>query len=448
MTGKAPSLNRGVISPQSDEIAAFDLEVAGEIPEDLNGLLTRNGPNPFEGHFSGEGMLNWWGGAAMLHGIALSGGRALWYRNQWVKTGHWDRHHDPDTPADPERDHNTNVNVIAHSGHILALGEGSVPFAVTSELDTVGPVTFDGSIPGGMTAHPKVDPVTGELIYFRADWQPPFLHYGVLDASGNAKVNQTVELEAPSMMHDFAITENFSVLLDLGVGFDFAMLQSGAPMPIRWFDERTSRLGVIPRRGGTARWFEVEPCFIQHVVNAYETQEGEIRLEAVRYPEFLRFDAGSGFAPNPLGSLWGYTIDLIRGVVAEEQLDEHFIELPRIDERQAGRRSQVLYAAEQPTDEEMRGIVKIDTRRSTFERFDVDPGDQNSEPIFVPRPGSTAEDDGWILACVYKALTHTSELVILDAANISDTPQAVVRLPRHIPAGFHGAWIPDGIVQG
>jgi len=446
VTGSPLDLNQGAIAPLSEEIVATDLKVEGEIPKELNGLLARNGPNPFEGHFSGEGMLSWWGGAAMLHGIALAGGEALWYRNHWVRTGHWDRHLEPSTPPDALRDHNTNVNVISHSGQILALGEGSIPFAISPELDTLGPETFRGGLPGGMTAHPKVDPKTGELIYFRADWQPPYLHYGVLDSQGGTRASQTVELPSPAMMHDFAITENFSILLDLGVGLDLSLMQKGFRIPIRWFDERTCRLGVLPRLGGDVRWFEISPCFIQHVGNAYETADGELRLEAIRYPEFLRFDSASGFAPNPLGQLWGFTIDLDAGTVREEQLDEHFIELPRFNELLAGSCSDILYSVEQPTDQEMRGIVKINTNRQTFERFQVAAPDQNSEPIFVPRSGSPSqesEDDGWLLVCVYKAATHTSQLVILDATNITDSPQATIHLPQHIPAGFHGAWIPD-----
>ena len=448
MTGKPLDLNQGAIAPLSKEIVATDLKVEGEIPKELNGLLARNGPNPFEGHFAGEGMLSWWGGAAMLHGIALAGGDALWYRNHWVRTGHWDRHHEPNTPPDDARDHNTNVNVISHSGQILALGEGAVPFAMTPELETLGPETFRGGLPGGMTAHPKIDPATGELVYFRSDWQPPYLHYGVLDSEGSARAAQTVELASPAMMHDFAITESYSFLLELGVGLDISLAQRGFRIPIRWFDDRTCRLGVLPRLGGGVRWFEISPCFIQHVSNAYETEGGDLRLEAIRYPEFLRFDPDTGFAPNPLGQLWGFTIDLGSGTVREEQLDEHYIELPRINERLAGRRSHILYSVEQPTDQEMRGVVKINTLRQTFERFEVAEPDQNSEPIFVPRSGSTSpasasEDDGWLLVCIYKAATHTSQLVILDASNVTDEPQAVVHLPQHIPAGFHGAWIPN-----
>ena len=121
-----------------------------------------------------------------------------------------------------------------------------------------------------MTAHPKIDPLTGELMTFRADWNRPWLRYGVTDAKGAQSVDVELELPSPSMMHDMAITATRSILLDLNVAYDFSMLSRGHRMPLRWHGNRKARLGVIPRHGGTIRWFEVAQCFIQHVVNAYE----------------------------------------------------------------------------------------------------------------------------------------------------------------------------------
>ncbi len=184
-----------------------------------------------------------------------------------------------------------------------------------------------------------------------------------------------------------------------------------------------------------------EPCFIQHVVNAWE--EGRtVVLEAVRYPEFLRFDEASGsHAPNPLGVLWRYELDLDRGSVRETQVEERFLELPRFDERRTGQSTRFVYAVEQPTDEEMRGVLRLDRHSGQVERHEIPPGDQNSEPIFVPRAAGADESDGWVLACVYRSATDTSDVVVLDAGNVAGPPQATVRLPRRIPAGFHGAWL-------
>lgn len=123
------------------------------------------------------------------------------------------------------------------------------------------------------------------------------------------------------------------------------------------------------------RWFEIAPCFIQHVVNAYDADETTIVLDAVRYPWFLRLTAdGGAFEDNPVGVLWRYRIDLKSGTVEETQVGEDGIELPRINEQWTGRPYRYGYAAEQPTPVELRGIVRYDWHRGTLERYAVPPG--------------------------------------------------------------------------
>ncbi len=433
-------LNAGAMAPVEVEETLLDLHVDGELPVELAGTLLRNGPNPFGGAFVGDDMLAWWVGSAMVHGLTIEGGSARAYRNRWVRTERWAHHDDPSLGPTTDAQ-NPNVNVLEHGGRVLALGEGSMPFELSAELDTIGVFGTD-RLPGGMTAHPKVDPITGELVYFRADWQQPYLRYGVLDRHGRSTVDCEIELESPAMMHDFAITATRSVFLDLNVGYDFSIMASGAVMPLRWSDERGSRLGVMGRSGGAVTWVEIEPCFIQHVVNAYDLDDRTVVLEAVRYPSFLRFsDELASFENNPLGVLWRYTIDVVAGTVVEQQLDDRFVELPRIDERQTGRRHGRVYAVVQPTDREMRGIVGYDLDRGEVDVFDLPEGDQNLEPVFVPRPGGSGVDDGWVLACVYRAATHTTDVVVLESGALAAGPVATIHLPVRVPAGFHGAWV-------
>lgn len=437
-------LNFGAAAAVLDEVDLVDLAVIGSIPEDLNGVLVRNGPNPLSGRFKGNDVLDWWPEDAMLHGISLYDGRATSYRNRWARTKRWADVYNPDASL-ALLDTNPNVNVLHHAGEILALSEGGAPLAITAELETLGATRRHPGLKNGMTAHPKVDAQTGELMTFRADWKKPFLHYGVTDAKGIPIVDVDIEMSAPSMMHDMAITATRSILLDLSVGYDFSMLSRGHRMPLRWRDEDRARLGVIPRHGGEMRWFDVAPCFIQHVVNAYDTDESTVVLDAVRYPQYFRLAAnGLTFEENPLGVLWRYIIDLDRGIVTERQLDDVCIELPRINEGRTGRPYRFLYAAEQPTNTEFRGVIRHDVESGSTQRYRVPEGDQNSEPVFVARPHASDEDDGWLFVCVYRRATDTSDLVILDGRNINSGPVATVRLPRRIPAGFHGAWLPKG----
>ncbi|MGB3819830.1 carotenoid oxygenase family protein [Achromobacter pulmonis] len=435
-------LNAGATAPLADEADLTDLAVDGTLPPGLDGVLVRNGPNPLRGRFEGNDVLSWWPQPAMLHAIDFRDGRASGYRNRWARTRIWAREYAPQAVA-ALPDTNPNVNVLRHAGEILALAEGGAPLAMTPALEFLGASRRHPGLAGGMTAHPKVDPQTGELMSFRAHWEPPWLRYGVTDADGRQRVDQRIEVPGPSMMHDMAITARYSILLDLNVAYDFSMLSRGYRMPLRWHDERPSRLGVIARHGGPVRWFEVAPCFILHVVNAYEADASTLVLDVVRYPEYLRLARhGTGFEDNPLGVLWRYEIDLDAGRVAGRALDDAGIELPRINEGRTGRAYRYGYAVEQPNNREMRGVVRYDLESGARQRYRVPPGDQNSEPVFVPRPGGRAEDDGWVLACVYRQASDTSDVVVLDARDLAAGPLATVRLPRRIPAGFHGAWLP------
>lgn len=388
-----PDLNSGALALVADEHTSKLQVISGEIPPELNGTLVRNGPNPLTVQFIGQDVLNWWPEAAMLHAVSFNDGSVTSYRNRWVRTQNWANH----TGADETFvDTNPNVNVVNHAGLTLALAEGGIPLVTNEQLETLGESTAHPSFAKGLTAHPKIDSQTGELMAFGADWNEPWLRYVVLDANGTETLDMTVEVPAPAMMHDMAITARYSILMDLNVAYDFSMMAQGYRIPIHWHDERQSRLCITPRHGGEVRWVDIAPCFIQHVVNAHDTADGGIELE-----------------------------------------------LPRINESYIGRAHRYSYCVVQPSAEEMRGIVQHDAITGATVHHEVAPPDQNSEPVFVAKPGATKEDDGWLLVCVYRTDTDSSEIQILEAADISCPPVAVVALQRRILAGFHGAWI-DG----
>jgi carotenoid cleavage dioxygenase len=163
----------GHLAPVPDEISATDLPVEGAIPPELTGRYLRNGPNPLPG----ETSAHWFTGHGMLHGVRLRGGRAEWYRNRWVRTKALDGQ-----PMITDRGIDltvgvANTHVVAHAGRIMALVESSLPHLVTPDLDTLGTCDFDGRLTTAMTAHPKTDPVTGELHFFGYGVLPPFLTY-------------------------------------------------------------------------------------------------------------------------------------------------------------------------------------------------------------------------------------------------------------------------------
>ncbi len=460
MTGQEPGparpidLNAGVLAPVADEVEVTELTVSGAIPAGLDGVLIRNGPNPLNGRFEGDGVLDWWPEAAMFHAVTVRDGAAVSYRNRWARTRQWAAaNHGNNSGAGAEAgadrlDTNPNVNLVAHAGELLALAEGGPPLRIDRELRSLGPTEAHPVLAAGSTAHPKIDPVTGELVSFVSSWAPPFLRYLVTGADGATGVDTTIDLPHAPMIHDLAITETSSVVFDGNVGYDLSMLAAGHRIPIRWHDDRPARIGVLPRHGGEPIWVEIEPCFVQHVVNAWDDGLGRVVVDAVRYPSYFVVDEGTtGFAPDPLGVLWRWHIDLDAGSVTEGPLgaDTPFdeIELPRIDESRTGRANRHLWAVEQPSTVEMRGLRHHDLTTGAVQRWVPPPGDQNSEPVFAPRPGATEEGDGWILACVHRSSSDTTDVVILDAVDLGAGPVGTIHLPRRIPAGFHGVWLAD-----
>ena len=273
----------------------------------------------------------------MIHGVRLEGGRAAWYRNRWVRTESFEH---PFPLYNPDGTRNlhasaANTHVVRHAGKTLALIESSLPYEITNDLETLGAYDFGGKLVDSMTAHPKICPATGELHFFGyGSLTSPYVTYHRADASGELIINRGIDVKAHTMMHDFALTAKHVIFLDLPVVFNLDVaLRSESDMPYRWDDNYGARLGVLRRDDpyGPIRWFDIDPCYVFHVANAYD-RGNSIVLQAVRYPELWRNSGGFGVD----AVMWRWTIDLERGTVTEEQLDDRGVEFPRIDDRRAG----------------------------------------------------------------------------------------------------------------
>ncbi|WP_163508584.1 carotenoid oxygenase family protein [Fodinicola acaciae] len=433
------------LAPVPDETEAFDLPVTGTLPAELTGRYFRNGPNPLPG----DPSHHWFIGRGMLHGVRIAGGRAEWYRNRWVRTQKGDF-----IDERGRRDfavNSANTHIIEHSGRLLALCEAGFPYEVTPELDTLGPVDFGGRLSTAMTAHPKQDPVTGELHFFGYGATPPFLTYHRLSADGELVHSAEIEVPGPTMMHDFGITENHVLWLDLPIVFDFAMLGKG--MPYVWNDAYGARIGVMPKKTGEVRWFDVEPGYVFHVGNASEDITGRIVLDAVRYSRKAwdtvwgqiggQVEVGKhlvdGATMLGVAAMHRWTFDTRTGHVTEQQLDDRSVEFPTINESRVGLPNRFVYAV---GNEANGRIVKYDTTSGASTGFDL--GDRMpGEAVFIPAAGARNEDDGWLMSIVSDRAGRGSELVVLDAGDVAGGPVATVQLPRRVPAGFHGSWIPD-----
>ena len=440
----------GNFAPIDHETTAVDLPVAGTLPEALDGRLLRIGPNPVAP--VDPATHHWFTGTGMVHGVRLRGGRAEWYRSRYVRsdtvtqTLGW--------PAVPGPRHGmgdgtANTNVIEHAGRTLAIVEaGSLPVALTDELETVERTDFDGTLPGSFTAHPKRDPATGELHAVVYYWAWDTIQYVVVGTDG--RVRRTVDVPVPGkpMVHDCAITQSSVLLFDLPCHFDVDAAMGGTPFPYRWNEAFAPRVGVLPREGQATdvRWCELdEPCYVFHPLNAYDAADGTVVVDVVRWPTIFAQDVrGPSDGPTRLER---WVCDPARGTVHTDVLSDISQEFPRHDERILGRRHRFGYATVFDPDPaggvHIGSLLKHDLDAMTTEVHDVGPARSAMEAVFVPRDADAAEDDGWVLAYVHDAERNACDVVILDAQDFTGDPVATLHLPVRVPYGFHGNWVPS-----
>ncbi|SEK28058.1 carotenoid cleavage dioxygenase [Stigmatella aurantiaca] len=427
---------KGHFAPVANEVTAHELPVEGELPQGLAGTYVRNGPNPKDGVSP-----HWWFGDGMVHGIHLTGGKARWYRNRYVRTAKFTG--TALGPTAPGEDAGavrarrlrgggtSNTHVTEHGGRILSMVEAALPMELDRELSTVGAFDFGGAVDTPMTAHPKRCPLTGELHFFGYQVVRPYLTYYIADAGGRVISKREIEVEGASYMHDFAITERYAVFFDSPARMT---RDWSAGMPFDWSDSHPARIGVVPRQGGKVRWFDVEPGQLGHTANAFE-RAGTLVLEGIRS---ARFEAAPPY-------LYRWEIDLESGHTRERQLDGRPVEFPRIDGRRNGQPHRYTYVIEMldfadgvPGGARLR---RYDSETDTSLAQELGPGQIPGECVFVPKSAQSPEDGGWLLSLVCDSKRDISELVVLDAGNFGAAPVARVRLPQRVPFGIHGSWV-------
>ena len=435
----------GNFAPVEREVTATDLPVEGALPPELSGLYVRQTPNPVTGSSP-----HWFLGDGMVHGVRLERGRAAWYRNRYVKTPYLQN---PDAQRISERGEidrtlsKANTHVLRHAGKILALEEGSFPYVLDGQLETLGCTDFDGKLRSAFTAHPKICPVTGEMIAFGYGQLPPYLTYLRVSPDGRLVQSEEIEVGGPTMMHDFAISERHALFMDLPVVFSLEDALKGL-MPFAWSDTYPARIGVMPRTGGNkdVRWFPVQPCFIFHTMNAFD-EGNTVVLDACRNSEIWR-KAGDMQSSQGKLTLHRFRFDLASGAVKEETLDDRSMEFPRVADAMIGRKNRFCFtlrvepgATDSPG---FLGILKTDLATGRSELHDCGPGRSSGEAVFVPARGADPNsDEGYLLSYMHDERSGQSEFVVLDASNLGKPALARVKLPQRVPNGFHGSWLPD-----
>lgn len=436
---------QGNYAPTFDETEAFDLSITGALPPALDGLYVRNGSNPSNGTST-----HWFFGDGMLHGVWISGGAATAYRNRYVRTEVYAAGGDFLAGGAPGGANNqSNVSVFPHAGRLLSSGEVGFPFDIDPrDLSTVAAYDFGGKLTTAMTAHPKADPVTGDLHFFGYGFMAPFLTYHVAGPDGVLRSSQQIEVAGPTMMHDFAVTDRHAIFWEQPVVFDMDAAVAGSSMPFTWKPSYGSRIGVMPLGGSTAdiRWVEIDNCYVFHGTNAYADGH-DVVLDVNRLDSMFGPDGD-----NPPTALHRWTIGTGGADLTfhDQQVTDLQMDLPTIDHRYTGRRHRHAWYAtldrNGPYGIEFAGICHFDHETGATDIWDPGTDLRAGEATFVADPdGSGAEGEGWVLTFVYDRTTDTSQLVVLDALDVARGPVATVQLPVRVPYGFHGAWVPTTI---
>ena len=363
-----------------------------------------------------------------------------------------------------------NTNVYWHGGRLLASKEDSWPIQLDPDtLDTVGEFNWDGDLSSQTaTAHPKIDPKDGSLVFFgymaRGETTPDIAYYEA-DAAG--RVTHEAWFTAPyaSMVHDWAVTENFVVFPIIPLTASLDRIKQGGPYYV-WDGSEDVYLGVVPRKGGDVRWYRGTNRFASHIMNAFDdgryihidTPVGEKSA----FPWFPDID-GAPFDPEKTkGYLSRWSVDTHADpdqghgttTFTQRKLTDCAGEFPRTDERRAGLGynygviNLTHVPGEVPGDGipgGFRWLASIDPATGAMKRRFAGRDATVQEAIFVPpaTDAPTPNGHGYVLQLIDRHATGTTELLILDAQHIDAAPVATLRIPIRMPGGLHGNWVSD-----
>lgn len=463
---------KGYYEPLTAECTSPDLVIEGEMPTDLNGTFYRNGPNP---QFPPENEYHFFTGDGMIHAFKFDNGRVS-HMNRWARTERFKIEKRLDgsffsgmnpLETDPklldfvltDKEGVANTSVIYHGGRLLLLEEGHLPFEMDPDtLESHGAWNYYGKLNTVMTAHPKLDPVSGELVAFCYMATGPFsddLGYYKIDKEGFLTEYHTFKTPYSAMVHDFVVTENYVIfpIMPICGSLDRAMV--GGP-PFAWEPERGTHVGVMPRNGTPEdiQWIEADPCYVFHFANGYE-KDGQIILDACHFESPPLFPMADG-TPTPANihprlNRWAIDMDGDKPVaISMNYTAEVSGEFPVIDPRYAMREYQhtwfastdrTIPAAIPDSDYVYNAIAHFNVANNETDMYAFENG-YVSEPMFVAKSDGAGEGEGYVLTCVYDIGTNTSALCVFDAQNIAAGPLAKAKVSHRVPVCFHGTWKP------
>jgi all-trans-8'-apo-beta-carotenal 15,15'-oxygenase len=454
-------------------------DIEGKIPPELQGTLFRNGPGLLD--IKGERFHHPFDGDGMISRITFTNGRAH-FRNRFVETegylaekkagkiiyrgvfgtqkpGGWLAN-----AFDFKIKHIANTNVIYWGKKLLALWEAAEPYLLNPHtLETLENEYFNGVLSKGeaFSAHPRIDP-HGKLVNFAIK---PGLSTTItifeLNTNGEIISKQNHSVPGFCFIHDFVITENYCIFFQNPVSFNpipFALGIASAGQCIKVPKNKPTKIIIIPRTDSTAekegvKILETTAGFIFHHVNAFEVGN-KIFIDSICYESLAEVEPNSdyrqtNFDANAPGEVWRFEINLSEKTVQSQLIENRACEFPTIHPNNVGKPYRYLYigAAHNPTgNAPLQAILKVDLESEKREIWSAAPRGFMGEPIFIPRPNSQQEDDGWVIALVYDAEHHRSDVVIVDAQDFQTGAVAKLHLKHHIPYGLHGSFTPETFI--
>ena len=439
----------GNYAPVAEEVTATDLQVMGELPKELNGRYLRIGPNPLNPDPKSH---HWFSGDGMVHGICLKDGNAQWYRNRYVGSTNLSEFRGAadipgvnwnDSPSGP------NTNVGGFAGKTWAVVEaGGCPVELNYELETVGRNNFEGTLPGAFTAHPKIDPVSGEMHAMTYAWAEWLDHVQYVVVAKDGRVRKTVDIPLPgmSMVHDMSITEKYVVIYDQPVTVDIDAAMAGSSFPLRLNPGYGNRVGFMPREGEAKdiTWVDVPLGYCFHPMNAYDLANGDVILDLCIYDKMFDSDQLGPFGDG-MAKLERWTVSVTNRSITTAGIHSRPNEFPRIRGAVNGKPYRYGYCSSPSMDDPLAGwpTIKHDLQTGDQTTFDHGIGKAAGEPVFVGKSGRSEEDAGWLMTYVHDLSSGTTEFVIIDAEDFGRGYVARVLLPQRVPFGFHGNWARD-----
>ena len=457
-------LFQGWGAPVRSETDARDLEVVqGAIPAGLNGAWFRCGPEwQYPNRFGEEIFID---GEGMVHAFRFEDGHVD-YKCRWVHTqrfelqakarrslfGRYRNRYTNDPSVEGASMGTANTNLIWHAGKLLALKEDDLPYEIDPDtLETLGKYDYGGQVKAvSMSAHPKVDWITNELLTYsyqaKGDATTDVVFY-VIGPDGKVRNEIWFDMPWPAMVHDFAVTPTHAIFPFFPMMTDLEVIKAGGPY-YRYHPDKPTRIAVVPR-GGTAediRWFEGPPTTAGHMLNAV-VEGSKVRLDLCLYQGncFPFFPTHTGEMTTPVPPiLTRLTMDLESnsGEFTQEVLLPAPCEMPRTDDRYQGRPYRFGFMICMRGGDGTSGVGRLDLETRQLVSWAPGPGAGVQEPQFVPRSPDAAEGDGWLLVLVNRLEQNRSDLVVLDATDLEAGPVATVRLPTRVRSTFHGAWAP------